>query len=90
MMQTQGGAHLRLAGFLLSKISEACTTVDVPLGYDFGEEAGWSCLSGVKLNLNVTNLLDEDPPFVNSTSGFDPSKASPYGRLIAASLTEVL
>ena len=63
------------------------TTVDLSLGYGFNDDAG-SWLRGLRINVNASNLLDKDPPFVNSTSGFDPSQASPYGRLIAASLTK--
>jgi iron complex outermembrane receptor protein len=64
------------------------TTVDLSLGYGFDDDAPGSWLRGVRVNLNATNLLDKDPPFVNSTAGFDPAQASPYGRLIAASITK--
>jgi iron complex outermembrane receptor protein len=63
------------------------TVVDLALGYGFDDDSA-SWLRGVRLNANVTNLLDKDPPFVNSTSGYDPSQASPYGRLLAASITK--
>jgi iron complex outermembrane receptor protein len=64
------------------------TTVDLSLGYGFADDAPGTWLRGVRINVNATNLLDKDPPFVNSTAGFDPAQASPYGRLIAASVTK--
>jgi iron complex outermembrane recepter protein len=65
----------------------AFNTVDLALGYAFSEDFGkW--LEGVSVNVNTTNLLDEDPPFVNVTAGYDPQQASPFGRFIAAGITK--
>ncbi|MDY6982552.1 MAG: TonB-dependent receptor [Pseudomonadota bacterium] len=53
----------------------AFATFDVFANYDIVD---W----GVTLSLNVANVFDEEPPFVNSTSGYDPGNASPYGRMV--------
>ena len=52
-------------------------TVDLYLGYDFNER--------VTLSLDVRNLLDEEPPFVDTTNGYDPQSASPFPRLVSIS-----
>ncbi|RYZ66544.1 MAG: TonB-dependent receptor, partial [Proteobacteria bacterium] len=66
---------------------DAYTTADVTLGYRFADErGGW--FDGVALNVNVQNVFDQDPPFVNSTAGFDSTQASPYGRFTSASITK--
>lgn len=70
----------------------AFTTVDGSLGYTFGEKAfgGWT--KGLKLALDVRNLFDAKPPFVNIApspnggGGFDPSAADPVGRVIGVTL----
>ena len=70
-----------------NKTVAAFNTVDFTLGYSFEENAGkW--LDGVTVNVNTTNLFDKDPPFVDSTAGYDPQQASPYGRFIAAGITK--
>lgn len=53
----------------------AFTGVDIFGNYDF---VG----SGFSVSINVANLFDEEPPFVNSTAGYDPGNASPYGRMV--------
>lgn len=60
-------------------------TVDLNGSYEFAGDSG---LSGLTLSLNIANVLDEDPPFVNQTSGYDGGKASPYGRLFSIGLTK--
>jgi len=63
------------------------TTVDLNVGYTF-EDLG--PIREAKIYLDVTNLFDEDPPFVNAAaglnSGFDPFNASPIGRVISVGL----
>jgi iron complex outermembrane receptor protein len=57
------------------------TTVDLHLGYEL------SALSeGLSMAIDVQNVADEDPPFVNIAGGYDPQSASPLGRLVAVSL----
>lgn len=60
------------------------TTVDLQLAYRFAQTGR----EGMSIALNISNLFDRDPPYVNnfnglSAVGFDPSAASPIGRQIA-------
>lgn len=71
----------------------ANTTVDFYLGYQLDSPAlGW--FSGTQVALNVTNLFDRDPPFVNIAQspngggGFDPTVTSPVGRVVALTLSK--
>jgi outer membrane receptor protein involved in Fe transport len=69
------------------------TTADLQLGYRF-DQAGVSALKGLSGTLSVLNLLDRDPPHVpdnNNPSfnlGYDPTNATPLGRVIALQLSE--
>jgi iron complex outermembrane receptor protein len=62
--------------------------VDLHLGYDLGDLA-----KGVRIALDITNVFDRDPPFVNigpsstTDGGYDASLANPVGRLVAFTLT---
>lgn len=64
---------------------DSYTTVDLDLSYTIGAQAG-SVLSDVRIALNAKNLFDEEPPFVDAGSGYDPSVASALGRLISVSV----
>ena len=66
---------------------DSYTTVDLDLSYTFGEDAG-SVARGVRLGLNVRNLFDRDPPFVDAGLGYDPSAASALGRVISLSASK--
>jgi iron complex outermembrane receptor protein len=59
------------------------TTVDVSLGYDFGQaRGGW--LDSLRLQLTAQNLFDKEPPPVfNGVLAFDPQVASALGRLVS-------
>ncbi|MEN9631137.1 MAG: hypothetical protein RJA10_4365, partial [Pseudomonadota bacterium] len=67
----------------------AHTTLDLRLGVALGELTGAAALRDTTLALGVYNALDRQPPFVNIAQsqngggGFDPTAASPVGRLIA-------
>ncbi|MDB5584514.1 MAG: TonB-dependent receptor [Bradyrhizobium sp.] len=70
------------------------TTADLQLSYS-SSASGKSLLHGVSLALNVRNLTDARPPLVLSPAGstpfdlrFDPTNASPLGRVITVSLTK--
>ena len=65
------------------------TTADLQLRYDASTAGRTNLLEGVVLALSALNLLDEDPPFVDSTRGvgYDATNASPLGRYIALSLS---
>ncbi len=60
---------------------DAYTTVDLHLGYDLTQLS-----DGLTVALDVQNVADEDPPFVNISGGYDPQSANPLGRLFAVSL----
>lgn len=64
---------------------DSYTTVDGSVSYTF---EGASKLEGLSVSLNVSNLFDDDPPFVNQTSGYDAGKASPFGRMLTLGLTK--
>lgn len=55
------------------------TTVDLHLGYAFGDEG---LLGGLSMNVSATNVFDRRAPFVNIQNGFDPGQASALGRYI--------
>ncbi len=63
---------------------DSWTTLDLQLRYEFegliGDRSNRSVVS-----LSATNLLDEDPPFANSSRGFglDAANADPFGRHLA-------
>ena len=71
---------------------DAYTTVDLSVAYRFEDDA--SMLGGVRVGLDVRNLFDADPPFVNIVAnangggGFDPQAANPIGRVIGLSLSK--
>jgi iron complex outermembrane receptor protein len=52
---------------------DAYDTVDLSLGYEVTEHA--------TLALQVRNLFDRDPPFVDAATGYDPQSANPIPRL---------
>ena len=63
----------------------AQTTVDMHVGYAFqGEGFG----KGIKVFLDGSNVFDREPPFVNTTSGYDGFNANPLGRQITAGLSK--
>lgn len=70
---------------------DSWTTVDAQISYRIGSAAarGWG-LDGTEISLSVTNLLNEDPPFVNALNGvaYDPANANPIGRQIGARITK--
>lgn len=65
------------------------TTLDLNVVYDFGLafQGGWA--QSLQLGLNVRNLGNSDPPYVNipigpnGGGGFDPNVGNPIGRLIS-------
>ena len=50
-------------------------TFDLLIGYDVTDR--------VSLSFDVRNLFNEDPPFVDTTNGYDPQSANPIPRLFA-------
>ncbi|GIL41590.1 TonB-dependent receptor domain-containing protein [Roseiterribacter gracilis] len=72
---------------------DANTTVDGHLAYQLDNNS-FSWLRGVTIALDVTNLFDKDPPFVNIAQsvngggGFDPTVTSPVGRVVALTISK--
>lgn len=50
-------------------------TFDLLIGYDITDRIG--------IAFDVRNLFNEDPPFVDTTNGFDPQAANPIPRMFA-------
>ncbi|MGH8217941.1 MAG: TonB-dependent receptor plug domain-containing protein [Steroidobacteraceae bacterium] len=67
----------------------AYTTLDLNIVYDFGVAFPGRWTKDLQLTVNVLNLADSDPPYVdipigpNGGGGFDPNVANPIGRLIS-------
>lgn len=66
-------------------------TFDLDIGYTL--PGGEGLPRDVRLGINVENLFDRKPPFVNlvqdayfSSAGFDPTASSPLGRVVSLSL----
>ncbi|TKD51564.1 hypothetical protein [Sphingomonas baiyangensis] len=59
--------------------------IDLDISYEI--QSG-GILDGLSLGIAVTNVLDEDPPFVNIAGGWDPGQASALGRLVAFTLAK--
>jgi iron complex outermembrane recepter protein len=61
------------------------TTIDLQLSYQTPRDAfGW--LGNTQVALNVQNLFDVNPPFLNNTAvgiGYDQENADLYGRLVS-------
>lgn len=73
---------------------DSWVTVDLQIGYEFGESSGM--LSDLGVNLSVINAFDEDPPFIdtgrvvngNAPEPYDGSNAIINGRSVAFTLTK--
>lgn len=65
---------------------DAWITIDSRISYRTAASAGW--LGGVDVALTISNLLDKDPPFVNTSLGYDVFNASALGRFIGLQLTK--
>jgi len=55
--------------------------VDLHVGYELSQLS-----EGLSVALDVQNIADEDPPFVNISGGYDAQSTSPIGRLFAVSV----
>jgi iron complex outermembrane receptor protein len=66
----------------------AFTTIDLHAGYTL---ENWSLLRSANVYVDITNLLDQAPPFVNTAAtngavGYDSFSANPLGRVISIGL----
>jgi iron complex outermembrane receptor protein len=64
---------------------DAYATLDLHVAYTFSNE-GW--LKGAQLFVDGTNVLDKEPPFVNTALGYDGFNANPIGRLITVGINK--
>jgi iron complex outermembrane receptor protein len=70
----------------------AFTTVDARFGFDFQDRLSSSLLHNLRIGVDVSNLFDTNPPYVNIApsnnggGGFDPQTTNPIGRQIAVSI----
>ncbi len=72
---------------------DSYTSLDLYFGYDFADRFSGTWLESLTVALDVTNALDEEPPFVdiaqspNGGGGFDPTLVNPLGRVIGFSVS---
>lgn len=70
---------------LVDRPVRAYTTIDLVTRYAFPTTAP-GLLDGLSLSLNVVNLLDEQPPYIDAGgrgAHYDPANASPLGRMVS-------
>ena len=79
------GAYRNPGSPLLPRVS-AWTTLDLQAGYRTDKGTGW--LSGAQVTLNVVNLLNHDPPFVDSEFGYDVYNVQALGRVVSLGITK--
>ena len=71
---------------------DSFTSLDLYLGYDFGERFAGTWLRNLTVSLDATNVFDAAPPFVdiaespNGGGGFDPTLVNPLGRIVGLSI----
>ena len=79
------GGYKNPASGLLPHVSP-WTTLDVRFAYRTRQGAGW--LGGAEFSVNVTNVLNHEPPFVDSIYGYDANNVQPLGRVVSADITK--
>lgn len=83
-----GGLRTRLTwNHLNSYLNNSVVPNQVVGNYDtFDLSLSYEVNRAITVSVDARNLLDEDPPFVDTTNGWDPQSASPFGRLISFTL----
>jgi iron complex outermembrane receptor protein len=72
----------------------AQATVDLHFGVDLGKASGDPIARDLNFGIDIRNLFDKDPQFVNiasgesSPGGYDPTLGDPIGRLVSVSLSK--
>ena len=74
------GGYRNSASSLMPSVAP-WTTVDLQLHYRTPTGDGW--WSGTEFVLNGVNVLDRDPPFIDSQYGYDSMNVQPLGRVIS-------
>lgn len=62
------------------------TTLDARAVYRTREDDGW--LTGMQFSLNVVNVFNHDPPFVDDLYGYDVYNVQAVGRVVSADITK--
>lgn len=71
---------------LASYLNNTVTPAQKVSNYDtFDLSLGVAVNDQLRLSFDVRNLLNEDPPFVDTTRGYDPQSANPIPRMFALS-----
>jgi iron complex outermembrane receptor protein len=71
---------------------DSYTPVDLSFGWQLGESFDFAKVDALTLGVEMRNVLDTDPPFVDSRpganggGGFDATVTNPIGRAVAVSL----
>lgn len=65
---------------IVRKVS-SWTTLDVDVTYRVPATVAF--LEGMTVGINAQNLLNRDPPWVNTRFGYDSVNANPYGRVLS-------
>ncbi|MET0659944.1 MAG: TonB-dependent receptor, partial [Steroidobacteraceae bacterium] len=65
---------------------DAWTTFDFGLSYRTERRGDWT--DGTEVTLNVANVTNEDPPFVDREWGYDLFNAQPFGRVFSVYISK--
>ncbi len=83
------GGYVNTAGLGNPPVA-SWTTVDLSARLHIDHYLGGAVWRGVTVGASVLNVMDRNPPYINSSSvqtvNFDPSNASPLGRFVAVEL----
>ena len=77
------GAYRNPASTRVPRVG-AWTTMDLQAGYTTAEGP----LRGTQITLNAVNVLNHDPPFVDSQFGYDIYNAQALGRVVSLGITK--
>ena len=74
------GAYRNPGSTLVPRVG-AWTTLDVQAGYRTSKQTGF--FGGTEVTLNVVNVLNHDPPFVDTQWGYDIYNVQALGRVVS-------
>jgi iron complex outermembrane receptor protein len=52
------------------------------------EDTAVKWFEGISVSLDIQNLFDQDPPYVNIDGGWDPGHASAVGRFVSMTVAK--
>jgi iron complex outermembrane receptor protein len=73
---------------------DAFTPVDLNASYAIGDQEGRGLTDAWVIGLDISNIFDEDPPYVNiaptnnGSGGYDATASNPVGRLIGVMVSK--